>query len=182
MRFKETHYSIFDKSINSILPESIDLKQWVDAGVKNICVVLDTQVNDQLIYFSGITTEERNPSFNDLFGQIRDLTQDKFTMLTSLYNHLNGGEILEIINTENTNGQMFEYLTGTNGYLIYHHQFEWFLVNEMGYEEQDSIELRKSWNKKMIGEKEKVISNKNYHKLKGLMPFEFVFKKSILKL
>ena len=98
-------------------------------------------------------------------------------MLTSLYNHLNGGEILEIINTENTNGQMFEYLTGTNGYLIYHHQFEWFLVNEMGYEEQDSIELRKSWNKKLIWEKEKLISNKNYHKLKGLMPFEFVFKK-----
>jgi hypothetical protein len=54
---------------------------------------------------------------------------------------------------------------------------ECFLLNEMGFNEKESIELRKSWNRKMIGEKEKVISNKNYHKLKGLMPFEFVFIK-----
>jgi len=177
MRFIETYYSILDNSIKSLVPESIDLKQWVGAGVKYICVVLDSDKNDLLIHFSGITIEDKNPSFNDLYEQIRDLTEDKLTMLISLYNHVIGDEILDIINTENINGLNFKYLSSTNGYLIYHHQFERFLVNEIGYEEKDAIELRKSWNKKVLGEKEKIISNGSFHKIESLMPFDFLFIK-----
>lgn len=177
MRFNETYYSIYDSSIKHLVPKSIDLMQWVGAGVKHLCVVLDTQKNDQLIHFSGITIVDSNPSFNDLYEQIRDLTEDKLTMLVSLYNHVNGGEILEITNTENINGIMFEYLRSTNGYLIYHHQFERFLENEMGYEEQVAIELRKSWNKKVVNKKVQIMSNENFNKLENLMPYVFTFSK-----
>jgi len=180
MRFNETYYSIFDNSIKPLVPESIDLKQWVDAGVKNICVVLDSHENDRLVNFSGISSDENislRLSFNDLYDQIVDLTEEKLSILTSLYNRVDADEILVIMNNSNIHGYFFQYLSESNGYLIYHHQMECFLLNEMGFDEKESIELRKSWNRKIIREKEKVISNKNYHKLKGLMPFEFVFKK-----
>jgi hypothetical protein len=179
MRFTETYYSILDKAINTLVPDSIDLKLWIDAGVKNICVVLDSHESDLLIHFSGITIGDKNASFNDLFEQIHDLTDDKLTILISLYNRINGNKILEIINTKNTKGLNFEYLSSTNGYMIFHHQFERFLENEMGYEEQEAIVSRKSWNKKVIEEKEKVISNKYYDKLEGLMPLDFTFSKFI---
>jgi len=180
MRFNETYYSIFDNSIKPLVPESIDLKQWVDAGVKNICVVLDSHENDRLVHFSGISSDENNSlrlSFNDLYDQIVDLTEEKLSILTSLYNRVDADEILVIMNNSNIHGYFFQYLRETNGYLIYHHQLECFLLNEMGFDEKESIELRKSWNKKMMVEKVKVISNKNYYKLEVLMPFQFVFLK-----
>lgn len=180
MRFKEKIYPIFDDSINYILLENIDLKQWVDAGVKNICVVLDSHENDRMVHVSGSSSDDNNRlnlSFNDLYDQIVDLTEDKLSILTSLYNRVDADEILVITNSSNINGCFFEYLSESNGYLIYHHQMEYFLLNEMGFDEKESIELRKSWNKKVVGEKEKVISNTNYNKLVGLMPFDFVFLK-----
>ena len=182
MRFNETYYSIFDNSIKPHVPESVDLKQWVDAGVKYICVVLDSHENDRLVHFSGSSSDDNNRlnlSFNDLYDQIVDLTEYKLSILTSLYNRVDADEILVITNSSNINGCFFEYLSESNGYLIYHHQMEYFLLNEMGFDEKESIELRKSWNRKLIWEKEKVISNKNYNELVGLMPFDFVFKKML---
>ncbi len=181
MRFKETHYSIFDKSINSILPESIDLKQMAQVGVKQIKIVLDNHQNDRLVHFSGSSSIDdklsMNISFNELYEQIIDLSDDKLSLLASLYNRLKGNAILRIINTINKNGNYLEILSESNGHLIYHHQLEFFLISEMGFSEKEAIELRKSWNKKVVSEKEKIFSNKNFYKLDGLMPFEFVFKK-----
>ncbi len=183
MRFKETHYSIFDKSINTILPESVDLKQMIQTGVKHIRIVLDTHKNDRLVHFSGSSRLDDkvslNLSFNELYNQIIELTDDKLTLLVSLYNRINGKAILSIINTINRNEYFLEILSESNGYIIYHHQLEYFLINEMGFSEKEAHELRKSWNKKLVGETIKVISNKNYYKLKASMPFEFTFWKVI---
>ena len=156
------------------------MKQWVDAGVKNIWVVLDSHKNDRLVHFSGISSDENNSlrlSFNDLYDQIVDLTEEKLSILTSLYNRVDADEILVIMNNSNIHGYFFQYLSESNGYLIYHHQMECFLLNEMGFDEKESIELRKSWNKKFILDKKKVFANGNYNKLEGLMPFDFVFLK-----
>lgn len=183
MRFKETSYSIFDQSINSILLESVDLNQWIDSGVKNICVVLDTQENNRLVHCSGNGLDEKNRmnlSFNDLYDMTVDMTEDKLVMIKSLYNHVPSYEILEIINKQNKIGLMIDYLNNTNSYLIYHHQFERFLVNEMDYAEKEAVELRKSWNKKVNIKKQEVISNSNYLILKGLMPFEFTFNQYVI--
>lgn len=180
MRFNETYYSIFDNSIKPHVPESIDLKQWVGAGVKHLCVVLDSHEHDRLVHFSGSSSDDNNRlnlSFNDLYDQIVDLTVDKLSILTSLYNRVDADEILVITNSSNINGWFLKYLSESNGYLIYHHQLEYFLTNELEFDEKEAIELRKFWNKKLIWEKEKVISNKNYNKLVGLMPFDFVFLK-----
>ena len=181
MRFKEAQYSILDNTINSIVPDSIDLSQWIKSGVKTICVVLDSEENNRIIHFSGSSDEKKSEiksTFNNLYNQIVDLTKDKLTILKSLYNHVSGDEALVITNKRISNDFLFDTLEESNGYLIYHHQLEYFLITQMGFDETEAIELRKSWNKKVAIEKEKINSNENFYKLDGLMPFEFVLNRS----
>jgi len=180
MRFIETYNSILDNAIKRLVPDAIDLNQWVEAGVKTICVVLDSEDNNRIVHFSGSSDEKKSEvksTFNNLYHQIVGLTKDKLTILKSLYNHVSGDEVLVITNKRISTDILFDNLEESNGYLIYHHQLEYFLITEMGFDEKEAIELRKFWNRKIIREKVKVISNKNYHKLKGSMPFEFTFNK-----
>jgi hypothetical protein len=144
--------------------------------------VQDTEDNYRIIHFSGCSSEKKSEiktTFQSIYNQILDLSKDKLTILLSLYNHINGEEILGITNYSISTETLFDALRETNGYIIYHHQLEHFLINEMGFDAKEAIELRKSWNKKVLVEKMKVITYKNYYKLVGLMPFEFTFNKII---
>ncbi|MEY2921459.1 MAG: hypothetical protein RL108_68 [Bacteroidota bacterium] len=180
MRFKETQYSIHDISLRVIVPKFIDLDQWIQSGVKIVHIIQDIEVNNRIVHFSGCSLEKKiteDISFNNLYMQIVKFTDDKLAILMSLYNRLDGDEILVITNNMNSTEVLFESLKESNGYLIYHHQFESFLMSEMGFDIIEANELRKSWNKKVKCEKEKVILNENYYKLVGLMPFEVTFNK-----
>ena len=75
---------------------------------------------------------------------------------------------------------LIELLKDSNGYLIYQHQLEKFIQDNIGYNKDKAIGLMRSWNKKIIKEREVIFTNTNYYLIENRMPFYFVFKKSLI--
>jgi hypothetical protein len=72
---------------------------------------------------------------------------------------------------------LINLLSESNGYMIYHHQFEDFVKKYMGLDTKQSMELRRSWNKKLIKERERLMQNETFYLIEGRMPQYFVFNK-----
>ena len=68
-------------------------------------------------------------------------------------------------------------MSESNGHMIYHHQLEDFVRKYMGLDTTQAIELRKSWNKKLIKERERLIQSESFYLIESRMPQYFVFRK-----
>jgi hypothetical protein len=137
------------------------------------------------IHFSGTTYNEaiiKKKSFNELSELITSKSYQNLTILKSLYNRVDEIELLKIINQPfiSNNKYLIELLKDSNGYLIYHYQLEKFIQDNIGYNMDKAIGLRRSWNKKVIKEREVIFTNTNYYLIENRMPFYFVFKKSLI--
>ena len=178
--------------IEQVLPMGENLKyqfqskselitEWLETGIKFIRVVSDED-QDEIIHFSGTTSDRStiiNPTFQDLYELMVKKNDKNISILKSLYNKVEPDLLLSIINKPKI--VKSEYLTNllneSNGYMIYHHQFEDFVNNYMGLDTKQSMELRRSWNKKLIKEREKLIQNESFYLIEGRMPQYFVFSK-----
>ncbi len=178
--------------VEQIIPFSENLKykyeaksdlinEWIGKGIKFIRIVYDEEKHD-IIHFSGTSSNNSNiinPTFQDLYELMIKKNDNNLSILKSLYNKVEPDLILTIINKPKLvkNEYLKNLLSESNGYLIYHHQFEDFVTKNMGLDTKQSLELRRSWNKKLIKQREKLIQNDSFYLIEGRMPQYFVFKK-----
>jgi len=73
-------------------------------------------------------------------------------------------------------------LAESNGYLIYKHQLERFIMDKLGYTPEAALELRRNWNKKSIRGREPLIQSEHYFLIENKMPQYFVFDKPEVEL
>jgi hypothetical protein len=92
--------------------------------------------------------------------------------------------ILTIINKPLTTNNLYirELLSDSNGYLIYKHQLERFIMDKLGYSPEAALELRRNWNKKSIRGREPLIQSEHYFLIENKMPQYFVFDKPVVEL
>lgn len=159
------------------------INEWIGKGIKFIRVVHDEE-KDDIIHFSATSSNNStiiNPTFQDLYELIVNKSDDNYSILKSLYNRVDPNKILNVIN--NSKSVKTEYLKNllseSNGYLIYHHQFEDFVSKYLNLDTYQSIDLRKSWNKKLIKERERLIQSESFYLIEGRMPQYFVFQKEL---
>ena len=157
------------------------INEWIGKGIKFIRVVLDEE-KDDIIHFSGTSSNNStiiNPTFQDLYELIFKKNDNNYCILKSLYNRVEPDIILNIINNPKPvkSDYLKNLLSESNGYIIYHHQLEDFVRKYMGLDTTQSIEMRKSWNKKLIKERERLIQSESFYLIESRMPQYFVFKK-----
>ena len=182
MRYVEMILSVDDASIIKF-PKLVDtVKQWTMSGVRFIRLVTDTVKPDYIIHFSGSSNDPLNsnaPSFNDLYEKIKEPDAQKVGILKALYNHVSPDIILTIINNplQSKNEYLHNLLESSNGYLIYKHQFEQFIMDKLGLSQQAAIAFTQEWNKKSIRNREPLIQSEHYFLIESRMPQYFVFDK-----
>ena len=105
-------------------------------------------------------------------------------MLMSLYNKISADLLLNMLNTQIKSKDKYidELLKESNGYLIYHHQLEQFVIDKIKVNKKDAIVIRKNWNKKVVKGREKLIQSDDYYLIENKMPQYFVFEKSKLSI
>ena len=182
MRYVEMILSVDDASIIKF-PKLVDtVKQWTMSGVRFIRLVTDTVKPDYIIHFSGSSNDPLNsnvPSFNDLYEKIKEPDAQKVGILKAIYNHVSPDIILKIINNplQSKNEYLHNLLESSNGYLIYKHQFEQFIMDKLGLSQQAAIAFTQEWNKKSIRKREPLIQSEHYFLIESRMPQYFVFDK-----
>lgn len=157
------------------------ITEWLETGIKFIRVVSDED-QDEIIHFSGTTSDRStiiNPTFQDMYEMIANKSKENLSILKSLYNRVDPNIIMTIINKPRLTKNKFlvNLLSDSNGYLIYHHQFEDFVRMHLGLDLKQSTEFRRSWNKKLIRERERLMQNDSFYLIEGRMPQYFVFNK-----
>ena len=157
------------------------INEWIGKGIKFIRVVYDEE-KDDVIHFSGTSSNNStiiNPTFQDLYELMVKKNDNNLSILKSLYNKVEPDLLLNIINTPKMvkTEYLINLLSESNGYMIYHHQFEDFVTKYMGLDIKQSMELRRSWNKKLIKERERLMQNETFYLIEGRMPQYFVFNK-----
>ena len=182
MAYLEKKLPITDKTLDQFSIYNKYIKEWSDKGVKYIRCVIDEDEPSILIHFSGTSVNELSIDrllYNDLFNRIINKSFNNIAILKSLYNRVNGEEILTIINQPfNTiDKYLFALLADSNGYLIYHHQFESFIQDKIECTKDEALKLRKSWNKKIISDRGLILTHEHYWLIENRMPFYFTFKK-----
>jgi hypothetical protein len=143
------------------------INEWVNKGIKFIRVVYDEE-KDDIIHFSGTSSNNSNiinPTFQDLY-ELMEKKNEPDLLLTII----NKPKLVK-------NEYLKNLLSESNGYLIYNHQFENFVTKNMGLDTQQSWELRRSWNKKLIKERERLIQSESFYLIEGRMPQYFVYCK-----
>lgn len=184
MKFIEKFLPINDTSLNLFDSHSEDIKEWINVGVKYVRYVVNEENPKIPIHFSGTSINEKSNGrllYGELFNRIANKSSQNVTILNSLYNRVPGEEIIRIINQpiHTTKKYLSELLADSNGYMIYHHQLESFISDLMGYSKEDAKRLRRSWNKKVIGDREVLITNENYWLIETRMPLYFTFKNQV---
>lgn len=159
------------------------IKQWFDVGITFIKYVIDKNNPDELVHITGSAFFDpslKGETYSDIYNLINCKSKNNLTILNSLYNRVSGAEIIRIINQpiHSTNKYLSELLADSNGYLIYHNQFESFIERKMGYSAEEALRLRRSWNKKVIREREIIITNEHYWMIETRKPLYFTFKKN----
>ncbi len=66
-------------------------------------------------------------------------------------------------------------LEQSNGYLIYKHQLDQFIMDKIGLNTEAAIQLREDWNKKSVRQRERLIQSEHYYLIESKMPQYFVF-------
>lgn len=160
------------------------IKQWFDVGITFIKYVIDKNNPEELVHITGSAFFDpslKGETYSDIYNLINCKSKNNLTILNSLYNRVSGAEIIRIINQpiHSTNKYLSELLADSNGYLIYHHQLESFIEIKMGYSSEEALRLRRSWNKKVIREREIIITNEHYWMIETRMPLYFTFKKKV---
>jgi len=123
------------------------------------------------------TREIEEWGFNDLFEYLQiDNNKD----LVTLYNKIYNSKIIDIFNNPVTdlNPVVNEILIISNGYLIYHHQLELIVKYLFNISEDDAINLRRNWNKKLV---DKIQSWKEIEFDKGRSLYNLIISKALLK-
>jgi hypothetical protein len=185
MNYTESFVPITDPILKQFNSYTEELELWANKGIKYIRYVIDKNNPVLPIHFSGTTYNEaiiKKKSFNELSELITSKSHQNLTILKSLYNRVDEIELLKIINQPfiSNNKYLIELLKDSNGYLIYQYQLEKFIQDNIGYNMDKAIGLRRSWNKKVIKEREVIFTNTNYYLIENRMPFYFVFKKSLI--
>ena len=182
MKYVEMVLSIEDAAIIRF-PRIVEkMKDWSKRGIKFIRLVTDGVRPDYILHFSGSSIDPlkaNTPSFNELYDRIKEPTTQKLTILKALYNHVSPEIITTIINTPiaSNNKYIQGLLAESNGYLIYKHQLEQFIMDKLNYSQAAAMELRRDWNKKSIRQREILIQSDDYYLIENKMPQYFVFEK-----
>jgi len=182
MKYVEMILSVEDASIIKF-PTIVDkVKEWASNGIRFIRLVTDTVKPDDIIHFSGSSNnpvKSSAPSFNELYEKVKDPNVQNITILKALYNHVSPEIILTIINSplSSKNTYIQGLLAESNGYLIYKHQLEQFIMDKLGLDAAAATTLRKDWNKKSVRKREPLIQSEHYFLIESKMPQYFVFDK-----
>jgi hypothetical protein len=182
MKYVEMILSVEDASIIKF-PSMVDkVKEWASNGIQFIRLVTDTVKPDYIIHFSGTANnplKSTAPIFNELYEKVKDPSPQNLTILKALYNHVPPETILTIINTplSSKNSYIQGLLAESNGYLIYKHQLEQFIMDKLGLDSPAAFALRKDWNKKAVRKRETLIQSEHYYLIESKMPQYFVFDK-----
>jgi len=182
MKYVEMILSVEDASIIKF-PTIVDkVKEWASNGIRFIRLVTDTVKPDYIIHFSGSSNnpvKSTAPSFNELYEKVEDPNAQNITILKALYNHVSPEIILTIINSplSSKNAYIQGLLAESNGYLIYKHQLEQFIMDNLGLDAAAATTLRKDWNKKSVRKREPLIQSEHYFLIESKMPQYFVFNK-----
>lgn len=182
MKYVEMILSVEDASIIKF-PTIVDkVKEWASNGIRFIRLVTDTVKPDYIIHFSGSSNnpvKSSAPSFNELYEKVKDPNTQNITILKALYNHVSPEIILTIINSplSSKNAYIQGLLAESNGYLIYKHQLEQFIMDKLGLDAAAATTLRKDWNKKSVRKREPLIQSEHYFLIESKMPQYFVFDK-----
>ena len=180
MKYVEMILSIDDANIIQF-PSLLDrVVKWKQQGIKFIRMVTDAIRPSEVIHLSGTSNNQHvstKLTFNDIYDAIKQPTEQNFTILKSLYNKVDSEIILKIINTPicSNNKYIKELLQQSNGYMIYQHQMQQFLIDKMGYTSNAAIELTYDWNKKVIKQRELLIQCDDYYLIENKMPQYFLF-------
>ena len=182
MKYIEKLIPITDNALLQFKSHSDELKEWSEKGIKYIRYVVDKNEPEMPIHFSGTSMKEFNKGkmlYNDLYEKIIDKTDSNITILKSLYNRVPETELLHVINHPVTpNDNYFKtLLSESNGYLIYKYQLEAFIEDKMGYSREEAVMLRQGWNKKVIRDREVIMTDEHYYLIENKMIFYFVFSK-----
>jgi hypothetical protein len=184
MKYVEMILSVEDASIIKF-PTIVDkVKEWASNGIRFIRLVTDTVKPDYIIHFSGSSNnpvKSTAPSFNELYEKVKDPNTQNITILKALYNHVSPEIILTIINSplSSKNAYIQALLAESNGYLIYKHQLEQFIMDKLGLDAAAATTLRKDWNKKSVRKREPLIQSEHYFLIESKMPQYFVFDKPV---
>jgi hypothetical protein len=182
MKYVEMILSVEDASIIKF-PTIVDkVKEWASNGIQFIRLVTDSVKPDYIIHFSGSSNnpvKSTAPSFNELYEKVKDPNAQNITILKALYNHVSPEIILTIINSplSSKNAYIQGLLAESNGYLIYKHQLEQFIMDKLGLDTAAAITLRKDWNKKSVRKREPLIQSEHYFLIESRMPQYFVYDK-----
>ena len=180
MKYVEMILSIDDANIIQF-PSLLDrVVKWKEQGIKFIRMVTDAIRPSEVIHLSGTSNNKRlstKLTFNDIYDDIKQPTEQNFTILKSLYNKVDSEIILKIINTPicSNNKYIKELLQQSNGYMMYQHQMQQFVIDKMGYTSNAAIELTNDWNKKVIKQRELIIQCDDYYLIENKMPQYFLF-------
>jgi len=180
MKYVEMILSIDDANIIQF-PTLLDrVVKWKEQGIKFIRMVTDAIRPSEVIHLSGASNKQHvstKLTFNDIYDAIKQPTEQNFTILKCLYNKVDSEIILKIINTpiSSNNKYIMELLYQSNGYMIYKHQMQQFIVDKMGYTSNAAIELTNDWNKKVIKQRELLIQCDDYYLIENKMPQYFLF-------
>jgi Ran GTPase-activating protein (RanGAP) involved in mRNA processing and transport len=137
MKYVEMILSIDDANIIQF-PSLLDrVVKWKEQGIKFIRMVTDTIRPSEVIHLSGASNKQHvstKLTFNDIYDAIKQPTEQNFTILKCLYNKVDSEIILKIINTpiSSNNKYIMELLHQSDGYMIYKHQMQQFIVDKMG--------------------------------------------------
>lgn len=182
MKYVEMILSVEDASIIKF-PTIVDkVKEWASNGIQFIRLVTDSVKPDYIIHFSGSSNnpvKSTAPSFNELYEKVKDPNVQNITILKALYNHVSPEIILTIINSPISSKNVYiqGLLAESNGYLIYKHQLEQFIMDKLGLDAAAATTLRKDWNKKSVRKREPLIQSEHYFLIESKMPQYFVFDK-----
>jgi hypothetical protein len=118
-------------------------------------------------------------TYIELEQGIKLVTDQNLTILKVLEDKVSPEVILTIINKPLTTNNLYirELLAESNGYLIYNHQLEKFIMDKLGFTPEAAKELRRDWNKKSIRKREPLIQSDSYFLIENKMPQYFVFDK-----
>jgi hypothetical protein len=182
MKYVEMVLTVEDASIIKFPFIVEKVKAWANNGIKFVRVVTDAIRPDYIIHFSGSFNnplKNNKVSFNELYDNIKDHNSQNLTILKALYSHVEPNIILNILNIPLTSNNKYikELLQESNGYLIYKHQLEQFVIDKLYITKEASTKLRRDWNKKSIKNRELLIQSDHYFLIENKMPQYFVFDK-----
>ncbi len=123
-------------------------------------------------------------TYIELEQGIKLVTDQNLIILKVLEDKVSPEVILTIINKPLTTNNLYirELLAESNGYLIYNHQLEQFIMDKLGFTPEAAKELRRDWNKKSIRKREPLIQSDSYFLIENKMPQYFVFDKTEVEL